>query len=201
MYQMSASSGDNKSKDKYLSLILQITEDSKKASQKSMIPFTLTSTTMEIIEKMKLLQANQGLSGDSVSSKSVFYSLNDIDIDGNGVPDAWNDTNTNDLKILVDGNKLTAEAQSGKQGVLQSRKITLKSGKTYVISIELENNKEVNDIPITLSGQKDTIKLIKKGTSYMGEVNTPAAGNIDPLSIGILVNGKFEIKNAMVVEK
>lgn len=201
MYQLSASSGDSKSKDKYQNLILQITEDSKKASQKSMIPFTLTSTTMEIIEKMKLLQVNQGLSGDSLLSKSVFYSWSDIDVDGNGVPDVWNDTNTNDLKIQVDGNKLTVEAQSGKQGVLQSRKIILKPGKTYSISVELENNNDVKEIAAILSGTTDQIKLVKNGSTYTTQFNTQAGGNIDPVSIGLVVNGKYVIKDARIAEK
>lgn len=195
------SKSDEKSAEKYFNEVLNISSEVKKVSQSSMIPFTMTPTTMEIIEKVRLLEDKQNTLNQAISSKSIFYSINDIDTDGNGIPDEWNDTNTNDLKLQVSDNKLTAEAQAGKQGVLQSRKINLKPGKTYVISIDLENANDIKgDVMVTLSGQKDPIKLIR-GATYEAEFTTGTGGNIEPVSLGLIVNGKYVLRDARVVEK
>lgn len=195
-------SGDDKTADKNFNEILNIADEVKKASQRSMISFTMSPSTMEVIEKVKLLKDNKTSLSESISSRSVFYALNNYDIDGNGIPDEWNDTNKNDVKLQVSGNTLTAETQNGKQGVLQSRGISLNPGKTYVISIELENAKDIaGNVMVTLSGQNDPIKLTKNGTTYTAEISTGSGGNIGPVSLGIVVDGKYVIKDARVVEK
>jgi hypothetical protein len=203
-YQMAlyyTGTGNTAGRDKYLNDILQISNNVKKASQKSMIPFVMSPSTMETIEKVTLLQDKQNSASQSISARSAFYSIDNIDVDNNGIPDEWNDTNTNDLKLQVEGNKLTAEAQNGKQGVLQSRKIVLQPGKQYVISVELENYQNIKEIPVTLSGMKDQLKLVRDGANYTTEFNTQAGAKIDPVSLGIVVNGKYVIKDVRVVEK
>jgi len=197
----SKSNGDNKTADKYFNYILQISAEAKKASQKSMIPFILSPTAMETIEKVSLLQDKSNSSNESISAKSIFYNINDIDIDNNGVPDEWNDTNLNDVKVQLNGKNLIAEIQNGKQGILQSRKINLKQGKTYIISVDLENAKDITgDVLVTISGQKDPIKLTRSST-FMAEINTATGGNIEPVSFGLVVNGRYVVKDFRVVEK
>ncbi len=72
-----------------------------------------------------------------------FYNLPEMDIDGNGVPDQWNNTPSSNFILKNEDKVMRVEKViAGQYGFIRSRALNLKPNTKYKIDMVLDNEKE-----------------------------------------------------------
>ena len=182
--------------------VLAFIDQAKKVNRNNLAPFIFTPKTMDLIERASLLKYNKYKGGIDLS-KEIMFEVNDMDIDLDGVPDQWEGSSPENVKILINGMNLEVKnISSEKEANLVSRTLFFSSGKTYRIELAISENTEDAEIPYTISGvvEKGNFKK-QQGNIYTSEFNTSPEFIQAENKLSISVRDKFVIKNFVITEK
>ncbi|HHW00032.1 MAG TPA: hypothetical protein GXX36_10775 [Clostridiaceae bacterium] len=190
----------------YVDKTLAIVDEAKEVNKRNMNPFIFNGQTMEMLEKLKYLKDKIGKQEIIDISKTAFYSMNDLDINFDSVPDQWTASSQEYIKLAYDNGDIKVENNSedeGKWGYIQSRELNLLPDKEYIISVELDSGDEVKPVSYYVNGITDkAIALKSTGNNfYTGEFSTPADFNNEKCRLRLYLKDDIRIKSVSVLEK
>jgi hypothetical protein len=131
---------------KYIEQGLEVIKEAAIKNEKNMKPFVFGSKTLEGIEKMVYL--NKNISGETLDQvkNQVFLTVNEIDINSDGIPDQWKNLTPDSAEVGVENGVIVVKSipESG-AGTIQTRAFDLEEGKKYKLELVLGNDaKEVS---------------------------------------------------------
>jgi tetratricopeptide (TPR) repeat protein len=135
--------------EKALKEVLNIPVAVKELNKKILKPISLTTETIEYIEKSDFLMKNYR-DPNSVGkfNNLVFHSYINADVDNNGLPDGWMMINGKEsqIELEITPNSSIKMLNYGKgQGFLRTRSFSLKPAKKYVLEVKLKGQLEKNN--------------------------------------------------------
>lgn len=195
--------GDNagalQNTDKVLGFINEI----KEVNKRNMNPFILPAAAQEMVEKLKYTKDNINKQTQIDVDRVIFYSMFDIDLNEDGIPDQFNESKADEVALSSKGETLTTENKGqGKTNFIQSRELFLQPGKTYRIEVEILNKQGANPIPFVITGVSEKNEGLKPVNNvYTAEFATQGdfKQNNNVMRMGI--NGKYEISDVRILEK
>jgi len=186
----------------YINKTINLIYDAKDVNRRNLNPFTFNTETSEIIEKTKYLADNLG-KGKNINLSSIwFYSVMEMDVNDNLIPDQWEYTNRNDVSIKYDqGSLIVKNMKESGAGILESRHINFEPGRTYVIEMELNNSEDIEKISYYITGMNTKYEPIKKtGEKYYSYFSVPE--DYKPSTRNTLrlnINDVIEIKSLVII--
>ena len=190
----------------YVDKTLAIIDQAEEVNKKNMNPFTFNDETMDMIEKLKYVKDSYGKQEVIDIYKTAFYSMNDLDINLDNVPDQWTVNNQEYIKFVYDNDDIKVENTSedeNKWVYIQSRELYLLPGKEYIINVELDNDDVGKSLSYYVVGITDkAISMITEGNNfYTGEFSTPEDFDNEKCCLRIYLKDNVRIKSVSVLEK
>ncbi len=198
-----AQKGDGQGALNFVNKTLSMIDEAKAVNKRNLEPFIFTDYTQEQIEKAKYIKDNYNRQESIDVNRIIFYSIPEMDINSDGIPDQWNKNKPSEMQIRNDNGVLVLEnTKSGSISFIQSRVLSLQPSKTYKIEAELSDSPGANNIPFALTGvseRNDGLKL--SDGIYKAEISTAPdfKANNNVLKLG--VTGSYKIKSVRVLEK
>ncbi len=137
---------DTQNAKKYIEEGLEIISDARIKNEKNMNPIVFEAKTLEAIEKLAYLKDYPDEEGLSRIGNYVFLTVNEIDINHDGIPDQWKNLTPDNAEVMIENGFIAAKKTSeSASGVMQTRNFNLEKGKKYRLELVLDNDvKEVS---------------------------------------------------------
>jgi len=196
-------SGNIQDANTYLDKIEGLISEAAIYNRNNRIPFIFNPSTYEIIERARILKDNVN-NGNSVNINGIiFFSLPEIDINSDGIPDQWSGEEPQSVKFSVDSGVMTVEnLNSGQTDYIQSRALRFMPGKDYEVEAELTDVNGIGGIPFNITGVVDKGVLeASNGNVYTADFSVPADFKNGSAALQIGVSGKYSIKSISIIEK
>ena len=137
-------------------------------NKKNMNPFVFNQNSVEILQKMKFLKDNWNNDKIQDVNEVIHYSMFDLDINIDNMPDQWGISNT-DLIISTNNGEDLSIQTSERVYIYTHYPIKLKKGNTYLIEIKTREN--VDNLSYFISGvTPNPISLINDNNKYTAEL-------------------------------
>ncbi|HPD01393.1 MAG TPA: polymerase, partial [Acetivibrio sp.] len=169
-------------------------------NERNMNPFVFGAATLETIEKMANLNSNIGVEAFNQINSQKFLSVNEIDINSDGIPDQWKNLTPNNAEVGVENGLIVAKKidKSG-AGAMQTRPIALEEGKKYKLELVLDNDvKEVSYQVINYHKKYQKLEKIGAGV-FSAEIEmTSEEINNEEYSVRLRIDKDLVIKSLTV---
>jgi len=189
----------------YTDKTLAIIDEAREANKRNMNPFTFNNQTLDMIESLKYVKDNYGKQEIIDMNKTAFYSINDLDINFDNVPDQWTANSQEYIKLTYDNGSIKVEntSEEDKWGYIQSREFNLLPDKEYIIIVELDSGDVGKPVSYYVIGITDnTIGLTSNGSNfYTGEFSTLEDFNSEKCSLRLYLKDSIRIKSVSLLEK
>lgn len=186
----------------YADKALKIADEAKEVNKNNLNPFVFTDDTMNLLENLISIKATIAVNKHFGGSLPVFQNIPWLDIDSNGIPDQW--TVIGDAKAKFDLNKdkmIIENIDSDKTCAIQSRKLMLKEGKSYVVQVELVNVSDLKTIPFASTSKSEiTGELRPLGNTFSAKVIAGKLEKDDTYVLKLWIKGKYEVKGIIIQE-
>ena len=151
-YQLMANSFNNEEyekAEKYLSEGLKVIDEAREVNKKNMNPFVFKENTVELLQKMKYMKDNWNSEELHYINDVIHYSMFDLDVNMDDIPDQWRISNTELLNVYIHEEDLYIQATEW--SYLHSHyPISFNKGKTY--KIEIITKEDVNYLEFIVIG-------------------------------------------------
>jgi len=158
----------------YIDKTLMLIDDARKVNTKNLDPFIFSAATDEMLERLKYVKDNVGKQYNFALDKIVFYNVPSMDINYDGVPDQWNKAVPASVNIKYEKGIMQAINKDESIQFIRSRELEFVPGRTYTVSVFLNNCDEVESVPFEITGvTKGVETLVRNGTEYTAQVTIP----------------------------
>jgi len=141
-YQLMATYFNNKDYEKaedYLGKGLNVINEAKNINEKNMNPFLFSSDSVVLLQKMKYLKDNWIKKERCDVNSIIHYSICDLDVNNDGIPDQWKSGNTELINVATDGSNLLITSY-GRTYLYTNYPIMIEQGKTYQIEVKTKDD-------------------------------------------------------------
>lgn len=187
---------------KYIDQGLEVIREATIINERNMNPFVFGTETLEVIEKMAYLNNNIGVEALNQLNNQAFITVNEIDINSDGIPDQWKNLTPNNAEVGVENGLIVAKKiEKSGAGAMQSRVIALEEGKKYKLELVLGNDvKEVSYQLINFHNKYQ--KLEKTGTAvFSAEIEmTSKDKNDEGYLVRLRIDKDLVIKSLTVLQ-
>ena len=161
--------GEHDTAKEYIHLGLNIINKATEVNKRNMNPFVLKEETIALLQRMQFMNDHWDQDDISDINKIVHYSMFDMDVNMDGMPDQWriSDATLFNASIIDNGIEIKA---SGRSFIYTQYNIKLEKGKTYQIDVKLKNPVEYmayhisgitpKALPLTQANGKYTAELL-----------------------------------------
>jgi len=193
---MNFNNGEYEKAKEFLFKGLNVINEAKEVNKKNINPFVFNQNTVELLQKMKFLEDNWDNENVNEVNDIIHYSMFDLDVNMDGIPDQWKISNDDFIDVLIYEDDLTVHA-SGLEYLYTNYPIKLKKGKTYKIEIELKDNVEYISYYITGITPR-VLPLEQEGNKYVAELFVENEPNDSQLRV--YLRSDCVIENIIVTE-
>lgn len=135
--------------DRALNVISSATE----ANKRNIDPFIFNAATSKDLEQLAYYKDKQNGKELTGTENIAFYSIPEMDIDSNGIPDQWNTTPQSEFILKNENSMLKVEKVSATQdSYIQSRLLSLKPNTKYRIDLALEGENGATGVRYLVAG-------------------------------------------------
>jgi len=185
---------------KYIDQGLEVIKEATIINDRNMNPFVFGAATLEVIEKMVYLNSNIGVEALNKINNQAFLTVNEIDINSDGIPDQWRNLTPDNADIRIQNGLIVAKQidKSG-AGAIQTRDIELEKGKKYKLELALEN--DVQEVSYRLINYHNKYqKFEKNGTGvFTAEIELTSKDiNNEGYSVRLRIDKDLVIKSLTV---
>ena len=141
-YQLMATYFNNKDYEKaedYLGKGLNVINEAKNINEKNLNPFLFNAESVELLQKMKYLKDNWIIKESCDVNSIIHYSICDLDVNNDGIPDQWKSGNTELINVATDGSNLLITSY-GRTYLYTNYPIMIEQGKTYQIEVKTKDD-------------------------------------------------------------
>ena len=200
-YQLMANSFNNEEyekAEKYLSEGLKVIDEAREVNKKNMNPFVFKENTVELLQKMKYMKDNWNSEELHYINDVIHYSMFDLDVNMDDIPDQWRISNTELLNVYIHEEDLYIQATEW--SYLHSHyPIKLNKGKTY--KIEIITKEDVNYLEFIVIGITPKILPLTKGIDrYVGEFTVENEPSKNGNQFRIYINSDCVINSIHIKE-
>jgi len=182
----------------YLISGLNVINEAKEINQNNMNPFVFNEDTVELIQTMKFLKDNWDTDGIYDVNNIVYYSIIDLDVNMDGIPDQWRISNEDLMNVTVDNDKLSIKA-SGRAYLYTRYPIKFKEGKKYRVEVDINEDREY--LYFYVAGiTSDVLHLNKEDNKYVAEFKVKGEPDENGNQARIYVDSDCEIRSILVKE-
>ena len=183
---------------RYLDKAIGAINEAREKNKNNMAPFIFNAGTSEMLERLKYIEENINKSGQTDAEKIVFFSISDMDIDSDSIPDQWSIVRGENVKLGYNGSRLMLDAENG---IVESRKLKFRPNTNYRITIEFESLELNNGLQFTVKEITKEPQLFKQEKNVLyAEVRTPQGQAEFESTINIIVDGKMTISRILIEE-
>ncbi|OPZ94685.1 MAG: O-Antigen ligase [Firmicutes bacterium ADurb.Bin419] len=183
---------------KYIDMTLGIIDEAREKNKGNLAPFKFNDSTIEILEKLDYIKKNINENMQADINRIIFYSMPEIDVNLDNIPDQWDLSGSGDAKLSYSDKSIIAEAANG---VLISRKLKFKPDTKYRIELKMTNLEAQSQVSYSLDGITEHAEYFKQDKDILSAEITLPQGTKDFESVlRIIVNGKYEILEVMIEE-
>lgn len=182
----------------YLLKGLNVIDEAKNVNNRNMNPFVFNDSTVKLLETMKFMQDNWKTDEIYDVNEIEFYSIFDLDINLDGIPDQWKINNKELIKVSIEDDDMLIQA-SGKDYLYTWYPINLQRGKIYRIEVKLKD--PIKYISYYIYGvTPESLPLTLDDGKYMAEfvVENELSNNSNQLRI--YVEDNCIIENILIKE-
>lgn len=186
----------------YIDKTLMLIKEARSINAENMNPFIFNVETCEILERLKYVKDSIGKQNKFELDKISYYNIPHMDIDGDNIPDQWNQNVPEGVRINCDNDNLVLENKTDTHLFIESRNLELNPGRTYTLKINLADSDNENDMLFRFSGlQNNAFKLARNGNTLKEEIKVPEDFNKRDNTLQLGVKGKLNIQNISVLEE
>ncbi|HEX9062079.1 MAG TPA: O-antigen ligase family protein [Clostridia bacterium] len=190
---------DNNNAVKYLDKMLKLPDEAQSVNKGNMNPFIFNAKTMQILEKFKYIKDYiHEIKAVSID-KVIFYSMNDLDVDNDGVCDQWSSEIEGKMKISSEDGLLVVGSSDGRPWNIKSRDISLSPSKRYMINVEMQGVSDIKTLPYSMTGIGNG-QMTQDGNAFYTTVNTPADFNQQTSNLLLQFDKVQKIKKVTITE-
>lgn len=161
-------SGDYEKAKEYLKKGLDVIEEAKEINKRNMEPFVFKEDTVKLLEIMKFVNDNWDNDAISIVNEVVHYSMFDLDINMDGVPDQWKTSNGDVMNVSIDKSCLSVQV-SEKSYLYTSYPLILKKGGRYRVEIKLVGSTDYISCYVSGVTQREIQLIQEDGGGYIAE--------------------------------
>lgn len=191
--------GEHDTAKEYIDLGLNIINEATEANKRNMNPFVLKEGTVALLQRMQFMHDHWDQDTLSDINKIVHYSIFDMDVNMDGIPDQWriSDTTLFNASIVDNGMEVKATDRSF---IYMQHYIKFEKGKSYKIEVKLKN--PVEYITYHISGiTPEALHLVQANGKYLAELFVENEPNGDENQFRLYLESDCVIKNIIVKEK
>jgi len=195
---VSFNKGDYKKAEEYLLKGLNVINEAKEANKKNMNPFVFNLNSVELLQKMRFIKDNWSNKEISDVNEIIHYSVFDLDINMDGIPDQWGISNKELLKVSVSEEGLYLQATE-KVYLYSYYPIKLKKGKTYCF--EVSSNDNIENLNFYLYGiTAQALPFSKEGDKYKAELKIEKEPDENGNQLRIFIESECVVNSILVKE-
>ena len=131
--------GDYKKAEEYLERCLNAIKEASEINKNNLNPFLFNAESVELLQKMKYLKDNWIIKESCDVNSIIHYSICDLDVNNDGIPDQWKSGNTELINVATDGNNLLITS-FGRAFLYTNYPIIIEQGKTYQIEVKTKDD-------------------------------------------------------------
>lgn len=160
---------------KMIDKTIAIIEKAQEVNKKNMNPFIFNADTMENIEKIKYLKDSWNTDNVTAVNNVVFYSINDMDVDSDGISDQWKINNYEDVSIKIENGIFNVQKNgNSNSNYIYTRELNFEESKEYIIVLELLNGDEGKSLSFFVNGIMERAKEFEKTNNlYSANIVVP----------------------------
>ena len=196
--------GDTVKAEKYLNTALNALNEAKVKNNSNMFPFVFSYKTQELLEKLTYIKNNFDNDDLNQINRIMFYSIADMDIDSDNVPDQWKVITPDLVATQVNNSTKFEKKFADKNGKVQTRTIRFKGGKTYKIELTLENGNDIDRVLYFVQNyhNMDYEPLVKESAgTYSAQISFPSDySEKDDSHMLLLIDQNIVIDSLCIVE-
>jgi len=194
----SFNNADYEKAEKYLLEGLKVIDEAREVNKKNLNPFVFNEYTVELLQKMKFMKDNWNSEEIQYVNDVIFYSIFDLDIDMDDIPDQLRISNTELLDVSVYDESLFVQA-SGRAYLYSRYPIRIKEGKKYKIVIKTKD--DIEYLRFFISGiTTNTVKLEREGDNYIAVLLIDKEPNENGNQFRIYLESDCVIENIFIKE-
>lgn len=192
---------ENGKKDEAIKIIdraLGIVEEVKEVNRRNLDPFILNDDSTIMLERLKYIKDYWGTDKLGFANNVLFYGINDMDVNLDGVPDQWNRIKEVMKLSYIEGKMIVENVSSDSSGFIYTRELEFEKGK-YRIEIKTGDSKKIKEIFCYLPDiTKDKVRMEKSENSFFIDLYIEKDGKV-PLQL--YVDGILEVDSILVFSK
>ncbi|UZQ85764.1 hypothetical protein ODU73_000130 [Thermoclostridium stercorarium] len=186
----------DKAKD-YLLKGLSVIDEAKNVNKWNMNPFVFNDNTIKLLQTMRYMLDNWNTDGIFDVNNIIHYSMFDLDINMDGIPDQWK--MDDDLKSNITNNGELSIKTADWSYIYTQYPINLEKGKTYRIEVLVET--PVSSISYYITGiTQKSLSFINDKNKYFVEFTVEKEQNEEGNLIRIYVKDDCIVKNVLIKE-
>jgi len=191
--------GDYELAKEYIDSGLNIINEAKEVNKKNMNPFVIKEETVELLQKLQFMKDYWDQDELKNINKIVHYSIFDLDVNMDGIPDQWRITDTALIDASIDNEVLEVKAV-GSSFIYSYFYLKLEKGKTYQINIKLRN--PVDYLTYHISGiTPNALPLTQVNGIYSAELTVENEPNENGNQFRLYFKSDCVIEKIIVKEK
>ena len=188
--------GEYDKAEEYLLKGLNVISEAKEINKKNMNPFVFNQNTVELLQKMKFLKDNWDSKDIQDINGVIHYSMFDLDVNSDGIPDQWKVGDTTLINIFIDNESLTVKSY-GWAYIYTHYPIRLKKGDSYKIEVQLKEPIKYASYQISGITQK-SLPLTQLGNKYVAELVIDEEPNNEGNAFRIFIDVDCAIDNVII---
>lgn len=191
--------GEHDTAKEYIDLGLNIINEATEANKKNMNPFVLKEETIALLQRMQFMHDHWDQDDLSDINKIIHYSIFDMDVDMDGIPDQWGILDESLLDASIIDNYMDIKA-SGRNFIYSQSNIKLEKGKKYQIGVEFKNR--VDNIAYYVIGiTPNTLPLTHANDKYTADLMVENEQNENGNQFRLYFESDCVIKSIVIKEK
>ena len=198
-YQLMKDCFNNKEYDEAKGFLLKglsVINEAKIANMKNMNPFIFNDNTVQLLQTMKYMLDNWNTDEIFKVNEIVFYSIFDLDVNMDGIPDQWAITDSNRLKINIRNENLYIQS-AGRDYLYTYYPISLTKG--YKYRIELYFNDLIENVTVYVPGiTQNSIPFTVEGDKHVAELTIEEKSSNDKNQFRIYIENDCVINKILV---
>jgi len=191
--------GDYEKAEEYLIKGLNVINEAMEINKKNLNPFVFSQNSVELLQKMKFIKDNWNSEEIAYINKIIHYSMFNLDINMDGIPDQWRISNKELINLSVNEENLTVQASSNSY-LYTNYPIKLEKGKAY--QIEIDTKGKVEYLFYYLSGiTSGSLPLVKDDSKYTAEFLIENEPDKKGNQLILYLKSDCDIVNILIKEK
>lgn len=192
--------GDIKKGIEYINRTLEIIDEAKLVNSKNLSPFMFNEDTQKYLEKAYYIK--EDIEDNQLDIENLlFHSVFEMDVNNDKLPDQWamSDKSIVDTKLEKGIFSININDKS-KNPYIATRYLNFVGGKTYIITVELNNSDGINAIPYIITGITEKAQqLTLKDNVFTSEFTISDISEKNN-KLCIFIKDKYEIKSVKIVK-